>query len=60
MADLRPTILVIEDEPPLKKFLRITGPIAANLIEVAAERRAMTGVAGKNGAQFLHDFFATP
>jgi two-component system KDP operon response regulator KdpE len=24
MADLRPTILVIEDEPPLKKFLRIT------------------------------------
>ena len=24
MAELRPTILVIEDEPPLKKFLRIT------------------------------------
>src|SRR5205809_846040 len=24
MAELRPTILVIEDEPPLKRFLRIT------------------------------------
>ena len=35
----------------LELFLSVTGPIATDLIELAAQRRAVTGVARKNCAQ---------
>ena len=37
---------------PLQELLRIACPIAADLIEFTAERRAMTGVIGQHGSQF--------